>query len=125
VYEFEDDQDKLIPGVVQPKLLVAWSRRRAWHLETVTIQVRSELVKDGTEVKLEVQSHDGKVSIVAFEKETITGNKLDKEYKIDWKDKKLKEEPYKFVVKATVKDPPLTAESADLAVDLSPPLFSA
>lgn len=125
MYEFEDNQDTLIQGVVQPKLEVAWSRRRAWHGETVSIQVRSELVKDGTPVKIEVHSSDGKVAIVTFDKEKITGNKLDKDYKIDWHAKKLKADPYKFVAKATVAAFSLTAESEDLAVDLTPPLFSA
>ena len=125
MYEFEGEHDTLISGVVHPKLQVAWSRRRAWNGETVTIQVRTELVNDGTEVKLEIHSQDGKVAIDTFEKETITGNKLDKPYKIDWKAKNLKEDPHQFVVKATVKALSLTADSATMAVDLVPPVFSA
>lgn len=125
MYEFEGNQDSLIIGVVQPKLQVAWSRRRAWHLETISIQVRSELVNDGTTVKLVVHSQDGKLVIDTFDSETITGNKLDKVYKIDWNSKSLKENPHTFTVTATVKSPPLTAESAVLAVDLVPPQFSA
>jgi hypothetical protein len=125
LYEFESAQDNLIIGVVQPKLQVAWSRRRAWHLETVSIQVRTELVNDGTALKLVIHSHDGKVVIDTFDAETITGNKLDKDYKIDWKTKNLKEDPHTFLVKATIKDLSLTAESAALAVDLVAPQFSA
>ena len=55
MYEFEDVHNKLIPGVVTPKIQVTWSRHRAWHGETVSILVRTELVKDGTKVKLEIK----------------------------------------------------------------------
>lgn len=125
LYEFENAQDHLIPGVVTPKLQVAWSRRRAWHGETVTLQVRSELINDGTSVKLEVKSQDGSLTMDTFAAETITGNKLDKAYKIDWAAKKPKETPNTFVIVATVTTPHLTATSPVMTVDLSKPLFSA
>jgi hypothetical protein len=125
VYEFEGNPNTHISGVVHPKLRISWSRRRAWHGETVSIQVRTELVNDGTQVKLEIHSDDGKLALDTFDKETITGNKLDKDYKIDWKSKKLKKDPHTFVVKATIKTPSLTAQSAQIGVDLAPPQFSA
>lgn len=125
VYEFEKSQDHLIQGVVTPKLIAAWSRRRAWHGETVTIQIRSELIIDGTTVKLEVKSEDLKLTMDTFASETITGNKLDKDYKIDWASKKPKETPNTFVIVATITAPHLTATSAAMAVDLSMPVFSA
>jgi hypothetical protein len=124
-YDFEGDQDTLIQAVVHPKLHVEWSQRRAWHGQTLTIQVRSELLNDGTTVKLEVQSENGK-AVDTFAAETINGNKLDKPYKIDWSAKNLPEDPHKFVVKATVTAPvALNAQSEPLAVDLVVPLFSA
>jgi len=125
MYEFEGEQDTLIQATVHPRLHVEWSQRHAWHGQTVTIQVRSELLNDGTAVKLDVQDKDGKV-LDTFAAETLTGNKLDKPYKIDWSAKNLPEDPHTFVVKATVTAPvALHAQSEPMAVDLVVPLFSA
>lgn len=124
MYEFEDEHNKLIPGVVTPKIQVTWSRHRAWHGETVRVLVRTELVKDGTKVKLEIKVKDGK-SLATLEKGTMTGNANDQDYKLDWKDLKLKPDVTAVVVTASIKDLSLTADSEDLLVDLVPPMFSA
>ena len=124
MYEFEDVHNTLIPGVVTSKIQVTWSRHRAWHRETVHIRVRTEFVKDGTRIKLEIKVKGGK-SLDSLEKGTITGNANNQDYKIEWKDKKLKPEEAEVVVTASIKDPALTADSESLFVDLVPPMFSA
>ena len=124
MYEFDDDHNKLLSGVVTPKLQVAWSRQRAWHGDTVHILVRTELVKDGTKLKLEVKAKDGK-SLDTLDKGTVTNNANDQSYKLDWKDKKLKADVTEVVVTASIKDPAVTVTSASLFVDLVPPVFSA
>ena len=124
MYEFEDNHNTLIPGVVTPKLQVSWSRHRAWHGDTVAILVRTELVKNGTKVKLEIHVKDGQ-SLDTLDKGTITDNRHTKIYKIDWKNKKLKADVREILVTATIKDLDLTADSDPLLVDLVPPLFSA
>jgi hypothetical protein len=124
LYEFEDNHNTLIPGVVTPMLQVSWSRHRAWHGETITVLVRTELVKNGTKVKLEIHVKDGK-SLDTLDKGTIADNRLGMIYKIDWKSKKLLADVREILVTATIKDLDLTAESDPLLVDLVPPLFSA
>lgn len=124
MYEFEDNHNALIPGVVTPTLQVSWARHRAWHGETFTILVRTELVKNGTKVKLEIHVKDGQ-SLDTLDKGTITDNRHTKIYKIDWKNKKLKADVREILVTATIKDLDLTADSDPLLVDLVPPLFSA
>jgi hypothetical protein len=104
MYEFEDVHDTLIPGVVTPTIQVTWSRHRAWHSETVKILVRTELVKDGTKVKLEIKTEGGKL-LDTLDKGTIAGNASDQDYKIDWKAKNLKPDTAEVVVTATIKFP--------------------
>jgi hypothetical protein len=123
MYEFEDVHNTLIKGVLTPKIQVTWSRHRAWHGETLKILVRTELVKDGTKVKLEIKTKGGK-TLHTLEKGSITGNANNQDYKIDWKSKRLKSEEGEVVVTASVKDPALTADSEPMLVDLEPPLFS-
>jgi hypothetical protein len=124
MYEFEDVHDTLIPGVVTPKIQVTWSRHRAWHAETVGILVRTEVVKDGTKVKLEIKTKGGKL-LDTLDKGTIAGNANDQNYKIDWKTKQLKPETAEVVVTAAIKELKLTADSEPMFVDLVPPMFSA
>jgi hypothetical protein len=124
VYEWEDVHNTLISGIVTPKIQVTWSRHRAWHGETVKILVRTDLVKDGTKVKLEIKSKDGK-TLDTLDKGNITANANNQDYKIDWKAKKLTPDTKEFVVTASIKDPALTADSESMFVDLVPPLFSA
>jgi hypothetical protein len=124
MYEFEDDHNTLIPGVIAPKIQVTWSRHRAWHGETVSILVRTEFVKDGTKLKLEIRVKDDKL-LDSLEKGTITSNANSQDYKIDWKAKKLKPDVTEVVVTASLKDPAITADSESLFVDLVPPMFSA
>ena len=122
-YEFEDVHNTLIQGIVTPKIQVTWSRHRAWHGETVKILTRTELVKDGTKLKLEIKAKGGK-KLDTLEKGTIKTNANDQEYKIDWKSKKLKPEEGEVVVTASIKDPAITADSEPMLVDLEPPVFS-
>ena len=124
MYEFEDVHDTLIPGVVTPKIQVTWSRHRAWHGETVGILVRTELVKDGTKLKLDIKVKDGD-SLGTLTKGIISGNANRQDYKIDWKAKKLTPDVTEVVVTASTIDPKLTADSESLFVDLVPPMFSA
>lgn len=123
MYDFEDSHNKLIAGIVNPKIQVAWSRHRAWHKETVRILVRTDFVKDGTKVKLEIKIKDGK-TLDTLDKGTITGNANNQDYKIEWKDKKLDPVTAEVVVTASIKDPAVTADSESLFVDTVPPLVS-
>jgi hypothetical protein len=124
LYEFEDVHNTLISGVVTPGIQVTWSRHRAWHGETVSILVRTELVKDGTRLKLEIKVKDDKL-LDSLDKGTIAGNANSQTYKIDWKGKKLTADATEFVVTATIKDYGITADSESLFVDVVPPMFSA
>jgi len=123
MYEFENFQNNVILGVVTPKLQVSWSRHRAWHKETVRILVRTELIKDGTKVKLEIKTKAGK-TIDTLDKGTLSGNANNQDYKIEWKDKKLDPVTAEVVVTASIKDPALTADSEPLFVDVVPPVLS-
>ncbi len=123
MYEFEQDHNNLIPAQVTPTLQVNWSQHRAWHGDTVKILVRTQMVNDGTKVKLEVKPKGG-TPIESFTKDTVTGNTLDKDYKIDWKKLQVPEDSQEFVVTATLTDFNVTADSDSLFVDLVPPLFS-
>ena len=87
------------------------------------ILVRTELVKDGTKVKLEIKAKGGK-TLDTLAKGAINNNANDQDYKIDWKSKKLKPEEGEVVVTASTKDPDLSADSEPMLVDLMPPLFS-
>jgi hypothetical protein len=124
VYEFENDHNNLIRGTVEPKLQVDWSVHRAWHGETVKILVRSECVKDGSKIRLEIKPRDESV-IEILDKDVITGNKLDKDYTINWKDHDVAADAKEFVVTAVIPDFALIAVSPSLYVDLVPPMFSA
>jgi hypothetical protein len=123
MYEFESFHNSLITGVVTPKVQVSWARHRAWHKDTVRILVRTELVKDGTKVKLEIKLKGGK-SLDTLDKGTISGNANSQNYLIDWKSKKLDPVTAEVVVTATIKDLALTADSESLFVDVIPPLLS-
>jgi hypothetical protein len=122
MYNFLNVHNNLIPGRVPPKLQVNWSAHRAWHGDTVKILVRTEHVKDGTTIKLEIKTKGQ--SIDSFDKEKINSNALDKDYLIDWKKKKLPAGAGDFVITGTIKDLNITATSPALTVDLAPPAFS-
>jgi len=121
---FENDHNNLIQGTVQPQLQVDWSVHRAWHGDTVKILVRTQAVKDGSKIKLEIKPIERSV-IEILDKDVITGNKLDKDYTINWKNAKLASDAKEFVVTAVIVDFGLLAVSPSLFVDLIPPLFSA
>ena len=122
--KFEGDHNKKIPGKIKRTVRVAWLRARAWHGEEVTIAVRTTHVKNDAKVELKIFDEDeGDVDAVGDLK--ITDSKLDHKYTIDWKEKTLPADKYKFVVKAII-DGKLTSESSPpLIVDLEPPFFSA
>jgi hypothetical protein len=123
MYEFENFHNNLVTGIVTPKIQVSWSRHRAWHKDTVRILVRTELVKDGTKVKLEIKIKGGK-SLDTLDKGTISGNANSQDYQIEWKSKKLDPVTAEVVVTATIKDLALTADSESMFVDVIPPLLS-
>jgi hypothetical protein len=122
-HEVEDNHNTTIVAKIKPALRVAWMRTRAWHGEEVTIAVRTEMVKDGAKLKLEIYPK-GNAVIDTIDNETIDKNKKDKKYKIDWKDKTLPQGVSEFLVKATLTDFALSADSDPLVVDLVPPAFS-
>jgi len=122
MHDFRNVHNNRISGQVRPRLQVSWSVHRAWHGDTVKILVRTEHVKDGTKIKLEIITVGQ--TIATFDKETISGNSLDKDYPIDWKKTKLPPKAGDFVVKGTIQTLNLTATSPPLTVDLEVPAFS-
>ena len=115
-------------GKVAMVLRAAWSRRRAWHGEKVTLELRSELIKDGTELRIYIKPAAG--STPRFDRvagKSLSASKLDHEYEIDWK-AFVYGDHHEFVFDtAAVVEPgkEVAALSPPLRVDLTPPVFSA
>lgn len=122
MHDFRNVHNNKISGQVQPKLQVSWSVHRAWHGDTVKILARTEHVKDGTKIKLEITTAGQ--TIATFDKETITGNRLDKDYPINWKKTNLPPKAGDFLVKGTIQTLNLIATSPALTVDLEAPTLS-
>lgn len=115
--------DIVNPGHVKLVARLMWSQRRAWHGDTVKMQLRTELVKDDTDVELRVlSSTDTEIDKIGGKK--VTGAVLDNDYDIKWKDK-----PYaaqrEFKLAAKVGDQLQAEQSPMLYVDLDDPVFSA
>jgi hypothetical protein len=116
-------------GKIAMLLRAAWSRRRAWHGEKVTLELRSELIKDGTELKIYIKAVDGDAR--GFDRvpgKSLTASKLDHEYTIDWKTFAYGERHefvFDAIAKFDVEKNKVEAASPPLRVDLSPPVFSA
>ena len=122
-HKAEGDHNTTLTVKVKPALRVAWNRARAWHGDKVTIVVRTDIVKNGAKLKLEI-SPKGSAVIDTISGETIQENKKDKEYTIDWKAKTLPADIAEYIVKATLEEFAISAESKPLLVDLKPPAFS-
>lgn len=111
------------PGVLNTAARLSWSQRRAWHGDKVKMQVRTELVKDGTDVELRVVSaKDVEIDKVTGKK--VTAEALDNEYEIAWKDKPYGDER-EFKLTAKVGEKLEAAPSPLLYVELDEPVFSA
>jgi hypothetical protein len=115
-------QDDLYPGKVTRVVTVGWSRRRAWHGETVKACVRTELVPDGAKVEIRVLSEGNSTELAKLEGDIADG-KLDKDYTIDFDGKPLPEGETRFVLKAKI-DKLESHASPALVVDLAAPIFS-
>ena len=131
MFEFTGDHNK--PNVVQVQraIQVFLSKSRSWHGEDLGISVRTERVKDETEVKLEFVPKEKDKAVAEITGKKIASAKLDETYKIDWaalKEEDLKElkEKAEIVVRASIDEGKLgSKDNPTLIVDLDPPLFSA
>ena len=122
-YRVDADHNNTLTITVTPALRVAWTCARAWHGDKVKIAVRTEMVKNGAKLKLEISPKNSAV-IDTIAGEVIQDNKNDKEYTINWKTKTLPADISEYIVKATLEDFAISAESNPLLVDLKPPAFS-
>ena len=110
-------------GEVKLAARLMWSQRRAWHGDTVKMQLRTELVKDNTEVEIKVLTpEDVEIDNVTGKK--VTSAALDNDYEIAWKGKPFAEKR-EFKLTAKVGDRLQAAPSPLLYVDLDVPVFSA
>jgi hypothetical protein len=116
--------DTTTPGEVKISARLLWSQRRAWHGDKVKMLLRTELVKDNTDVELQVlTSTDVEIDKVTGKK--ITAAALDNdEYEIAWKDKPFADKR-EFKLAAKVGVNLQAAQSPMLYVDLDDPVFSA
>src|SRR6188472_3814051 len=109
-----------------PTLRVSWSKPRSWHGENVTISLRSQYVKDGGQVTLEIlATNDRTTPVETLGPLTLNNNRLDHVYRIDWKTKPVPAGAVTFEVKAILANPNTVATSDPMAVDLVVPVFSA
>ena len=112
--------------VLTPVLRVSWSQPRCWHGDSVTIRVRSNYVKDGGQITLNIYAVNDNNAIDTIANIPINGNKLDVPYTVNWKTKVVPANSTYFEVKATLTTPAITSPaSAAMAVDLVVPVFSA
>lgn len=122
--DFENLHDNKIEGKVTPAVIVEWSKRRAWHGDTVSIAVRSWQVPDGTAVTVKILATDNSV-IDTVTGLSLTGGKADKDYPIQWKGKTVSEDKHAFALQAFIDDPKLESKpSPVLLIDLQPPVLS-
>jgi hypothetical protein len=111
------------PGKLNRTARLAWSQGRAWHGDTVKMQLRTELVKDDTAVELRVLSA-GDAEIDKVEGKKVTAEALDSDYEIKWKDKPFGDQR-EFKLAAKVGEKLAAQPSPALYVDLDAPVFSA
>jgi hypothetical protein len=115
-------------GKVAMVLQAAWSRRRAWHGERVTMEVRSELIKDGTTLKLYVLQASNNKPIDRVAPTSLTASRYDHDYPNDgWKALAYGENR-EFLIEAIAaidSQKQVSAKSPPLRIDLDPPTFSA
>ena len=123
----EDAENHNLMGQLTERISVSWSKARCWHGDEVKIRVATERVPDGYLVRLQVYEQAGVVQIEQLVNKPLTDNKLEVDYKLDWKTRLTQPPPYptQFVVRATVITLNLTATSEPMEVDLIPPVFSA
>jgi hypothetical protein len=111
------------PGNVKLAARLMWSQRRAWPGDTVKQQLRTELVKDDTDVELKVLAKsDTEIDKVSGKK--ITAGALDNDYDIAWKGKPVGDQR-EFKLAAKVGDSLQAEQSQLLYIDLDEPVFSA
>ena len=119
-------EDKSHPETLHKAIAVHWSKRRAYHQDKVKLSVRTELVKDGAKVDIEIQTRDGKVVIDDVKDLAVKDGKIDHDYTIDWKGKHFRPPDREFVAIAILTGayPIRSQPSAPLWVDLATPLLS-
>lgn len=130
-------------GQVKAKMHTAWSQKRAWHADEVTLSLRcwhsddivtpviSEASKGESggknknlSVKLKILDKDGIVEIDSIKDQQIKDMKLDHKYTIAWQEKPFADKR-EFVIKAVATGDLESSLSSTLLVDLDPPIFSA
>jgi hypothetical protein len=122
--EFKGDHNTSHPGSVRTRVQAAWSQRRAWPGDEITMSLRTELVKDNATADIQVLDESGQKVIDAVRGKKISEAKLDHPYQLEWKDKPY-EDARKFVLKATIEAKLDSNPSPPMLVDLEPPVFSA
>ena len=125
--DFEDNADRVVPAPLTERVAVYWSKPRCWHGDNVFICVRTERVIDGSAIELKVFAQGAVAHFHQLPNQNITNNRLDYDYKLDWK-AVLPPAPYPTQVEVTARVVQLnitSARSPAMDVDLIPPLFSA
>jgi len=113
-----------IEAELEREVTVTWSRTRCWHGETVTIEVHTTHVPNGTAVILRIFPEGVADEIVSVDGLTIQDSDLDHGYVIDWEAVVIPEGVSEFVVRAVIDDD-ASDPSPILTVDLKAPVFSA
>jgi hypothetical protein len=111
-------------STVESTAHIGWGQQRAWHGTKVKIWVQTALVKDGTAAEIKILKKGTDDTVDTISGKSITGNKLDEEYEIKWKDKPFADSR-EFVLKASVGKGVAGGPSDPLYVDLDLPAFSA
>jgi hypothetical protein len=121
----ENDQNNVVPQQLTPVVGVSWSRSRAWHGETVTIQVRTSFAPDGTLVDLEITTSPGGAAVATVANRVINGGVLDHAYTLDWRALPAQTSELYVVTGRLTQYPIASPPSPPLTVDVVPPMFSA
>jgi hypothetical protein len=111
-------------GQIVKKLVVTWSKTRAYAGDTVDINVVAENITDGQAVTVKVLPEKGKNPVETVQAGSLNGGKVSKAYKIDWNGKNFPPGVFAYQLQATA-DGIDSALSAPLWVDLALPTFSA
>jgi hypothetical protein len=124
--DFEDNVDRVVPAPLTERVVVYWSKPRCWHGDNVLIRVRTERVIDGSTIELKVFAQGNPAHFHQLPNQNITNNRLDYDYKLDWKTVLNPPYPTQVEVTARVVEVNITSpRSPVMDVDLIPPLFSA
>jgi hypothetical protein len=92
----------------------------------VTILIRSNYVKDGGQITLNIYAVGNVNAVDTIPNLTLNGNSLNYAYTVNWKTKVFPANSTLFEVKATLTTPAIDSPvSAAMAVDLVVPVFSA